>query len=150
MVEEFLVDANNLIFLKDSLKIKHAEQYCEWIELLLTENWSPFTDNDGNQLLLDQLTERQVFTLMHHYVIMEEISKIIGFNEAQTMLNNYYKTISDILKEIHCPEFGMDMVAYINQVILNKFRKRKNIIIEFRRILLKEEYNLHSKKIEGV
>ncbi|MBD3194118.1 MAG: hypothetical protein GF317_03625 [Candidatus Lokiarchaeota archaeon] len=131
-IEEFLVDANALLFLDGDKKIRYAQQYCKWIELLLSEEWSHFTDESGTFKDAEDLTSRQMLIIMHHKVILEYIENSIlsnnrDVNAIKQRINDYYLEIRHHLESIHKTKRD-NIEGLINNFILNKFESYFNLI----------------------
>jgi signal peptidase I len=127
-IEEFLVDANNLISLDGQKKLDYAREYCDWLDLLLSEKWSGFTDENGNLKLVNELTSREMLTIMHHKVILEYIQNNVLRNNREVdaiirRIDDYYKKIITHLSSL---DFDLNIENHINKYILEKFRSYFN------------------------
>ncbi|MBD3211224.1 MAG: hypothetical protein GF311_01355 [Candidatus Lokiarchaeota archaeon] len=90
--------------------------------MLLSEEWSHFTDESGTFKDATDLTSRQMLIIMHHKVILEYITNTIlrnkrDANAIKARINGKYNDIIEYLNNLN---FYVEIDKYINQYIIEK------------------------------
>ncbi|KKM77920.1 hypothetical protein LCGC14_1365170 [marine sediment metagenome] len=114
---------------QEDLSVSSDEQVLNFNKLLLlSEKWSGFTDVNGEQKSVNDLTSREMLIIMHHKVILEYIQQNVLRNNRdldviKKRIDKYYNNIIEYLGGLN---FGLNMKNHIKNYILDKLESYIN------------------------